>query len=58
MNIALDKEVLTLGTVGLGIILYDRDKEKGNYPEFKLAWPSTMDKKDPTTWGNLFLFWD
>jgi hypothetical protein len=56
MDIPVDEPFLERGTAGLGIILYDRDKQKGNYPEFKLAWPSTMDKKDPTTWGNLFLF--
>jgi hypothetical protein len=56
MNIKLSEPVLHRGTIGLGVILYDRDKEKGNYPEFKLSWPSTIDKKDPTTWGNLFLF--
>lgn len=58
MKVQLDEKMLSLGTFGLGIIVYDRDKEKGNYPEFKLSWPSAMDKKDPTTWGNLFLFGD
>jgi hypothetical protein len=56
MDIKLSESILNRGTVGMAIILYDRDKVKGNYPEFKLSWPSTMDKKDPTTWGNLFLF--
>jgi len=56
ITIEIDREILDRRTLGFGIIIYDRDRENVHYPEFRMSWPSTINKKDPTTWGNLYLF--
>jgi len=52
----LDKGTLEKGLLGLGIILYDSDQKGSGLPEVKLSWPCDVDRKDPTTWGNLYRF--
>jgi hypothetical protein len=50
------KETLARKLFGFGIIVYDRDRMDTKYPEFKMSWPPDLNKKDPTTWGNLYHF--
>jgi hypothetical protein len=56
INLKLPKKIFRKGLFGLGFVLYDKDKENSDFPENHLVWPDKMDKKDPTTWGNLYLF--
>ncbi len=56
IKLELDESILRKELFGLGLILYDRDVESSGFPEFKLSWPTNINKKDPTTWGNLYLF--
>ncbi len=55
VELNLSKKIFAKGIFGLGIILCDRDKESSGTPEVQTSWPVSISKKDPTTWGNLYI---